>query len=117
MDKSKTIGEIYGVIHQLQLRIMHEYGVTMVFGMYAVDQESDASREMRRKIADFVRAHEHIISYHALYLTEDKSRLYYDLVVDYELKDWDGLDREFTEYMSSLYPQSQLELTIETEYV
>ena len=35
IDCEKTVGEIYQFLHKLQLRIMHEYNVVMVFGVYA----------------------------------------------------------------------------------
>ena len=40
-----------------------------------------------------------------------------DLVVDYDLADWDELRREFTDYMAARYPEKHLELVIETNYV
>ena len=40
-----------------------------------------------------------------------------DLVVDYELKDWDALRADFTAFMAQHYPESRLELVIETMYV
>lgn len=40
MDHGLTVGEIYGILHALQLAIMHEEKVTMVFGVYAVDRDS-----------------------------------------------------------------------------
>ena len=40
-----------------------------------------------------------------------------DLVVAYDLADWEVLRREFTDYMASLYPNKHLELVIETNYV
>ncbi|MDD2956519.1 MAG: cation diffusion facilitator family transporter [Oscillospiraceae bacterium] len=117
VDHEKTIGEVYEAIHALQLRIMHEYGVTMVFGMYAVDSDHEEVRRIRADIASYVRANEHIVSYHALYLTPDFKQIYCDFVVDYELKDWDGLKADFGDYMGRLYPESELVLTIETEFV
>lgn len=117
VDHGKTIGEIYAAIHALQLKIMHEYNITMVFGMYAVDQDHEEIREIRKNIAAFVRAREHVISYHALYIDPENGDLYCDLVVDYDLRDWDTLRRDFTEYMAGLYPDNRLELVIETNYV
>jgi len=117
IDHKKTVGEIYRFLHELQLRIMHEYKVTMVFGVYAVDNDNEAARELRKNIASFVSSHEHVKSYHAVYIDSEKSRLYCDLIVDYGLKDWDALREEFTEYIKGLYPQYELELTIETEFV
>lgn len=117
VDHGKTIGEVYAAIHALQLKIMHEYSITMVFGMYAVDHDHEEIRELRKNIAAFVREQEHVISYHALYIDPENHDIYCDLVVDYELRDWDALRRDFTAYMTGLYPENRLELVIETNYV
>ena len=117
IDHKVTIGEAYARIHALQLRIMHEYHVTMVFGIYAVDNDHEMIRELRRSIVAFVRAGEHVTGYHALYIEPDSGRIYCDLVVDYELEDWEALREEFTAYMAEYWPGREIELTIETEFV
>ncbi len=117
IDHKKTVGEIYQFIHALQLRIMHEYGVVMVFGLYAVDNDNEQIKAIREAIGAFAGTQGHIVSYHAVYLEPETDRIYCDFVVDYELKDWDGLKRAFIDYMKERYPQSEIELTVETEYV
>ncbi len=117
IDHKLTIEETYYYLHELQLDIMHKYNIVMVFGIYAVDYTSDDSIRMRTQIADFIKSHEHVMSYHALYVNEKESRLYVDLTVDYDLKDWDGLRKQFTEYMNQLYPRYEIELVIETDFV
>ncbi len=117
MDHKKTVGEVYQILHQLQLRIMYEYHVVMVFGLYAVDEDLEYTRELRKKIAEFVSATDHVLSFHAVYLEPDTANLYCDLIVDYELRDWDALRQQFTEYMKQWYEDRTIILTIETEYV
>lgn len=117
IDHSKTVGEAYHILHALQLKIMHEQHVTMVFGIYAVDNDHEEVRAIRRAVAEFVKKHEHVISFHAVYLEPDTRRIYVDLTVDYKLPDWDALRTEFTGYMNGLYPDNELELTIETDFV
>lgn len=117
VDHKLTVEQVYAVIHELQLQIMHEHDVTMVFGIYAVDKDAPQAAEMREKIARFVSAREHVLSYHALFVNPRESRIYCDLIVDYELSDWDALRADFTAYMAELYPDYSLELVIETEYV
>ncbi len=117
IEHDKTVGEVYQVLHELQLRIMHEHHVTMVFGIYAVDNKTDASRTLRRQIAEFVRGHGHIRSYHALYLDRKQNRLYCDFVVDYGDFSWETLQEEFARYIQTLYPGIQTELVVETEFV
>lgn len=117
IDHAKSVGEAYQILHQLQLRIMHEYHVTMVFGVYAVGHDHPEMRSLSTAIAQFVAGYEHVKSYHALYLDPDSDLLYCDLVVDYQLKDWDALREAFGNYMKEQAPSKQLQLTIETEYV
>ena len=117
IDHERTVGDVYAVLHELQLKIMHEDRVTMVFGVYAVDNDHAESKAVRKVVAEFVRAHEHVKSFHAIYLDVDTKRLYCDLIVDYALKDWEGLRAEMTSYMVEHFPDRKLELTIETEFV
>lgn len=117
IDHSKTVGEVYAALHELQLRIMHEKHITMVFGIYAVDGDHAQIRQLREQVAAFVREQKHVTSYHALYIHPNGKDLYVDLVVDYDLADWEALRKEFTSYMAELYPDKHLELVIETNYV
>ena len=117
IDHARTVGEVYAFLHALQLRIMREYGVTMVFGIYAVDNDREGMLAIRKAILAFVQAHALVKSFHAVYLEPETGRLYCDLVVDYRLQDWDALRQEFTDYMQSQFPQNALALTIETEFV
>ena len=117
IDHSKTVGEVYAALHELQLRIMHEKHITMVFGIYAVDKDHTQIRQLREQVAAFVRNREHVTSFHALYIHPNGKDIYVDLVVDYALADWEALRKEFTAYMAELYPDQHLELVIETNYV
>ena len=117
VDHKLTVGEIYEVIHDLQLRIMHEYHVTMVFGIYAVDQDNPELKEMRKYITQYIRSKEHVKSYHALYISPTTKKIYCDFIVDYKQDDWDNLSADFKDYMKKKYPDKELELVIETEYV
>lgn len=117
IDHAMNVGEVYAILHDLQLKIMHEERVTMVFGVYAVDNDHDDSKEVRLAVAEYVRAHEHVRSFHAIYLEPETNRLYCDLVVDYALKDWDELRRDFSAYLRARFPERELILTIETEFV
>lgn len=117
IDHEKTVGEAYDFLHELQLRIMHEYNVTMVFGVYAVDNDHEEVRAIRNSVSSFVRTHEHVKSYHAIYLDPNSDKLYCDLIVDYELRDWDALREQFVAFMAESRPDKEIILTIETEFV
>lgn len=117
VDHEVTVGEAYAAIHALQLKIMHERNITMVFGMYAVDRDHEDVRELRKQIVEFVRGYEHVESYHALYIDPANRDIYVDFVVDYELKDWNTLREDFLKFMEERYPGRRIELVIETNFV
>lgn len=117
VDHSKSVGEVYEFLHDLQLRIMHEHHVTMVFGIYAVDNDHDYIKALRKTIGQYVKNTDHVKSFHAVYLDPNSNKLYCDLIVDYALRDWDALRADFTAYMAEHYPEKELELTLETEFV
>ena len=52
-----------------------------------------------------------------MYLDPQTNKIYCDFVVDYDLKDWNTLKENFLEYMAKKYPNNEIELTIETEFV
>lgn len=117
IDESKTVGEIYEFLHELQLRIMHEHQVTMVFGVYAVDNDHEDIRQLRGQILEFIKTEEHVKSFHAVYIDSKTDTIYCDFIVDYALRDWDAVREKFSQYMNGLYPGKKLALTIETEFV
>ena len=117
IDHDKTVGEVYEAVHELQLRIMHEYHVTMVFGIYAVDNDHEEVKAIRKSIGAFVKEQTEVKSFHAIFLDPKTNYLYVDLVVTYKLRDWEQLEKDFKDYMSKLYPDNEIVLTIETEFV
>lgn len=117
IDHSKTVGEVYQFIHKLQLDIMHKYDVTMVFGIYAVDDDHEVTKQLRKTIGTFVKKTDGVKSFHAIYLDPDSDLLYCDLIVEYSLRDWEALEKDFKDYMAAYYPDKEVVLTIETEFV
>ena len=117
IDHSLSVKQAYEFIHALQLKIMYKYNVTMVFGIYAVDKSSPESKKLHRLIAQYVRDHEHIKNYHAVFFDNENNNIYCDLVVDYEIEDYDKTINEFVEYMKKKYPDQNFIVNIDTEFV
>lgn len=117
LDYKMTAGEIFQILHALQLKIMYEHSVLMVFGIYAVDNDREDVKAIRKDIATFVEEQKKVKSFHAVYLEPHTDKIYCDLIVDYTLNNWDTLKKEFKDYMNKRYPHSEIGLTIETEYV
>ncbi|MCR4856163.1 MAG: cation diffusion facilitator family transporter [Erysipelotrichaceae bacterium] len=116
VDHKMSVAEIYEILRPLQIRLFNELHVAMVFGIYAVDTDSKRSHTLRSQIASYVQKHEHIKSYHAIYSDEKSNRIYCDLVVDYEA-DRAQVYQDFTSYLNELYPDKEIQVNIDTEFV
>lgn len=117
IDHEMTVGETYQFLHELQLKIMHEYNVTMVFGVYAVDNDHVEVKQLRNDITAFKMEEEYVKSFHAVYIEPETNRIYVDFIVDYKLRDWNSLRNRFITYMADRYPEKEVVLTLETEFV
>ena len=116
LDHKSSVGDVYEFLRPLQIRFLEKYHVAMVFGIYAVDNDSADSKKLRKEIADFVRNNEHIKSYHAIYSDKRINTIYCDLVIDYEV-DREAITRQFEAYLKSIYPDKNIQVNIDTEFV
>jgi cation diffusion facilitator family transporter len=117
LDHAKTVEEVYKVIHKLQMKIKNEYKVVMVFGIYAVAHDHKDVKNIKKDINMFVSNNKHIKSIHAIYLEPRTNKIYCDFVVEHDLKEPKKLKDDFIQYMAKKYPNNEIELTIETEFV
>ena len=116
LDHKSSVGDVYEFLRPLQIRLLEKNHVAMVFGIYAVDNDSADSKKLRKEIADFVRNNEHIKSYHAIYSDKRINTIYCDLVIDYEV-DREAITRQFEAYLKSIYPDKNIQVNIDTEFV
>ncbi|MBP5280566.1 MAG: cation transporter, partial [Erysipelotrichaceae bacterium] len=65
VNHKMTAAQIFEFLRLLQGKIYEKYKVAMVFGIYAVDNDSRANKKLRKQIADFAKESQHIKSYHA----------------------------------------------------
>ena len=116
IDHKKTAAEIFEFLRALQTKIYEEYKVAMVFGIYAVDNDSKVNRKLRKQVADFAKENPHVKSYHAVYSDTSANTIYCDIVVDYDA-DRSKVYSEFTDYLKGLYPKKEIKVNLDTEFV
>ncbi|MBO7676990.1 MAG: cation transporter [Erysipelotrichaceae bacterium] len=116
VNHKMTAAQIFEFLRLLQGKIYEKYKVAMVFGIYAVDNDSRANKKLRKQIADFAKESQHIKSYHAVYSDTKSNIIYCDLVVDYDA-DRKQVYQDFTRYLQELYPDKIIQVNLDTEFV
>ncbi len=116
VDHKMTAAQIFEFLRVLQGRIYEENRVAMVFGIYAVDNDSKDNKKLRKQIADFAKNNPHIKSYHAVYSDAKSNSIYCDIVVDYDA-DRKQVFKDFADYLQELYPDKKIQVNLDTEFV
>ena len=116
VDHKMTAAQIFEFLRVLQGRIFEENRVAMVFGIYAVDNDSKDNKKLRKQIADFAKNNPHIKSYHAVYSDVKSNSIYCDIVVDYDA-DRKQVFKDFADYLQELYPDKKIQVNLDTEFV
>ena len=116
VDHKMSASEIFKILRPLQVELYKKYNVALVIGIYAVDNDSEDSRILRERIVQFARSEQHIKSYHAVYSDSDSNMIYCDLVLDYEA-DKPEVYHSFYEYLKNFYPDKEMQINIDTEFV
>lgn len=116
VDHKMTASQIFEFLRMLQNNIYDKYKVAMVFGIYAVDNDSKVNKKLRKQVADFAKENPHVKSYHAVYSDTNSNIIYCDLVVDYDA-DRGKVYTDFTNYLKDLYPNKEIKVNLDTEFV
>ena len=116
VDHKMTAGQIFEFLRVLQGKIYEKFNVAMVFGIYAVDNDSKANKTLRKHIAAFAVDNPHIKSYHAVYSDPKANIIYCDIVVDYDA-DRKKVYEDFADYLKELYPDKKIQVNLDTEFV
>ena len=116
IDHKKTAAEIFEFLRTLQTKIYEKYKVAMVFGIYAVDNDSKVNKKLRKQVTEFAKENPHVKSYHAVYSDTKANTIYCDIVVDYDA-DRAKTYKDFTDYLRDLYPKKEIKVNLDTEFV
>ncbi|MBQ3295450.1 MAG: cation transporter [Erysipelotrichaceae bacterium] len=116
VDHKMTAAQIFEFLRVLQGKIYEEHRVAMVFGIYAVDNDSKDNKKLRKQITDFAKSNPHIKSYHAVYSDAKSNSIYCDIVVDYDA-DRKQIYQDFSAYLQELYPDKNIQVNLDTEFV
>jgi cation diffusion facilitator family transporter len=84
IDHKKTVGDIYVELHHLQIMIYKSCGVYLIFGIYAIDEESAISKRLWKILMDFKESETHCLGCHGVVIDENKKQIFCDAVLDFD---------------------------------
>ncbi len=95
--------EISDLIRRISVKVYQDHHVLLsAIGIYSKNSQNAFAGELRKEITDIAMKHEHVLQVHGFYLKNNV--IQFDVIVDFDTTDPEGLCREITSEVEALHP-------------
>jgi len=92
VDDTMTADRIDALTREIEQQVYLATGVILTaVGIYSRNTGDDEFMAMRSKITRLVMSHENVIQMHGFYIDGEKKRITFDIIIDFDEKDIEGL--------------------------
>lgn len=116
VDDDLTALQVQEIQREVNGLCYQKYGIIMTTGIYAENESSHVSKEIKEKLIGIVKQYPHIHQMHGFYCNEVKHFVNFDLVLDFETKDEKALIQEINDKLVALFPDYYFYINIDREY-
>ena len=114
VSRHLTAGEIYPVVHKLQVELYKEFGIQIVFGIYAIDVEDPMYKAVHKVLEQFKEEEPSCIGCHGLVI-EDGHTIFCDVVLDFNTSRKEAREK-LEALLSQHFPEMETVINIESEF-
>lgn len=105
------------LLRQITLEIYHEFHILLTaIGVYTVNTSNEEVIKMREKVRKIAFSEKHVQQIHAFYVSKEKKKIRFDLVVSLEATDRIGIYDRIMAKVQAEYPEYQLEIALDTDF-
>ena len=92
VDDTMTADKIDALTRNISEKVYKDTGIILTaVGIYSNNSSDEKLMKMRNDITELVVDHKHILQLHGFYVDEEKKRITFDVVVDFDEQDREGL--------------------------
>ena len=108
-----TFDEVFGAYDI----VLHNYGPDRYLGSVhiEIDDRMTALMKMRKDITELVVDHKHILQLHGFYVDEEKKRITFDVVVDFDEQDREGLMKHIIGDVKNALPEYEVVVAMDSD--
>ncbi|MBR4947204.1 MAG: cation transporter [Clostridiales bacterium] len=106
VDDRMTADQIDSLTRNITAKVYEETGIILTaVGIYSNNSSNEKLMKMRKDITDLVVDHKHILQLHGFYVDEEKKRITFDVVVDFDEEDREGLVNHIIKDVKEALPE------------
>lgn len=116
VDDTMTAHQIDALTRSITEKVYLDTGIILTaVGIYSNNSSDEHLMKMRNEIAGLVVDHKHILQIHGFYVDEEKKKIIFDVVVDFEEQDREGLIAHIVGDVKEALPGYDVQVTIDSD--
>ena len=116
IDDRMTADKIDTLTRNITAKVYEETGIILTaVGVYSNNSSDEKLMKMRKEITELVVDHKHILQLHGFYVDEEKKKITFDVVVDFEEQDREGLIAHIKDDVKKVLPEYDLHVAIDSD--
>ena len=116
VDDTMTADKIDSLTRNITGKVYEETGIILTaVGIYSNNSSDEKLMKMRKDITELVVDHKHILQLHGFYVDEEKKRITFDVVVDFEEQDREDLIAHIKNDVKNVLPEYELVVAIDSD--
>ena len=104
VDESLQAKEIQRLEREIQTLVFTKYNIILTVGIYAENHSNELAVKIKEKLIQEVRKYPTILQIHGFYLDEQKKLVTFDIVFDFEEKEYQKIQADIMESLQTDYP-------------
>lgn len=110
VSDSLTAKEIDELSRKISGKIYIEYGIILTIGIYATNTSKQEFLDIKKEVRSIISHYPMILQMHGFYVAEDKKRITFDLVFDFDTKDATEIINQIKGKLKKMYPQYEFHI-------
>ncbi|MDY6339735.1 MAG: cation diffusion facilitator family transporter [Saccharofermentans sp.] len=116
VDDRMTADKIDSLTRNITQKVFEDTGIILTaVGIYSNNSSNERLMKMRKDITKLVVDHKHILQLHGFYVDEEKKRITFDVVVDFDEQDREGLLKHIVGDVKNALPEYEVVVAMDSD--
>lgn len=115
VDDNLTAKEIHPLSRKIATEVYLKYGVILTVGIYASNSSNPTIQAIKKDVHNLLSEFKNIIQIHGFYVDEDLKNVSFDIVIDFDEENPEGLVKEVIDKLKKLHPEYEFFVVIDKD--
>ena len=115
IDDKLTAKDIQYLERQIQNAAYDKFQIVLTIGVYASNNSTTKSLEIKEYLIELLKNYEHIIQMHGFYVDEEDETISFDIIIDFKVEDREEIYKKIYEEIQSKYKDYKIDIALDID--